>query len=439
MHIVQQPLFDFNEFFALDESDRLVLVLQTINAERLLHVLDGGDDLGRVGYSARLLWSALIAGVVYRLPSIAELRRNLKSNPYLRFTCAIGSAANIPSEATFSRFLTRLSNHENLLDECVDDLVRRFAALAPGFGETVVVDSTDIHAFARGKKSGSADSDATWGAKGSKEASSKKGAKAKPPEEVSNAAKTADKKAKKAKDKYWWFGYKLHLLIDAKYEIPIAAELTTAKTSDTTQLKPLLDKRDALLPNTKLKVCLADAGYDSQSNILSITERGAIPIIPLNLGNEKEPPGITNSLGTPLCPIGQPMLFWGRDGHYLKYRCPEKSGRLCCLLEHKGVSRCSTSDYGQVVKLNMRDDPRRHVPVPRETKKWKRLYKMRTAVERVHSRLKDNLVLDELRVRGKSKVTVRVRLNLLVMLAIAVAMAERNRLQDCRRLISCAA
>src|SRR3990170_5744477 len=154
MHILPQPLFDFNEFFAFDESDRLVLVLNTLNAEHLLRVLDGGDDLGRTGYSVRLLWSALIAGVVYRLPSVAELRRNLKSNPYLRFVCGIGSAANVPSEATFSRFLTRLIKHEHLLDECVDDLVRRFAAPAPGFGEAVVADSTDIHAFARGKKSG---------------------------------------------------------------------------------------------------------------------------------------------------------------------------------------------------------------------------------------------------------------------------------------------
>ena len=92
-----------------------------------------------------------------------------------------------------------------------------------------------------------------------------------------------------------------------------------------------------------------------------------------------------------------------------------------------------------MVKLDLREDPRRYVPVPRETKQWKRLYKKRTAVERVNSRLKDHLILDDLRVRGLAKVRVRVGLNLLVMLAIAVGMAERNRLGDCRRLITCAA
>ena len=436
MYILQRPLFDFNDFFALDESDRLVLTLKTINAEPLIRALQGKDDVGPTGFGARVLWSALIAGVVYRIPTVAELRRNLASNPHLRFVCGMVSAAKVPSESTFSRFLARLIEHEDLLEQCIDDLVKRFAALAPGFGEDVIADSTDIHAYARYRKSGSADADATWGAKGSKEASSKRGKKTKSPSQTGQD--TASRKKDKTKDKYWWFGYKLHLLVDAKYEVPITAILTTGKEADTTQLKPLLEKRDALLPEA-LRLCVGDAGYDSKSNILAITERGAIPIIPFNHGNEKEPPGITNTLGTPLCPIGLPMLFWGRDGHYLKYRCPKKSGLLCCLVEHKGVSRCSPSDYGLVVKLNMREDPRRYVPVPRETKKWERLYKLRTGVERVNSRLKENLILDELRVRGKKKVKTRVGLNLLVMLAIAVAMAERNRLEDCRRIITCAA
>jgi len=437
MFIVQPPILDFNEFCALDESDRLTLVLTTINAERLLRALDAGGDVGRTGYPARVLWSALVAGVVYRLPSIAELRRNLLTNPYLRYVCGIVSAGGVPSEATFSRFLADLVKHESLLDECIDDLVRRFRVLAPHFGEDVVADSTDIHAFSRYKKDGSSDGDATWSAKGSKEASSKRGKKNKAP--TSTAKGEANGGKEKAKDKYWWFGYKLHLLVDAKYEIPIAAIVTTAKVADTTQLQPLLEKRDALLPDTPLKCCIADTAFDSKSNILAVTKRGGIPIIPFNPGNEKEPPGITNTLGTPLCPIGLKMMYWGRDGHYLKYRCPEKSGRFCCLVEHAKTDRCSISDYGLVVKLDMRDDPRRYVPVPRETPQWSRLYNQRSAVERVNSRLKDNLILDELRVRGQDKVKVRVGLNLLVMLAIAVAMAERNRLNDCRRLVTCAA
>jgi len=57
------------------------------------------------------------------------------------------------------------------------------------------------------------------------------------------------------------------------------------------------------------------------------------------------------------------MLHWGRDGHYLKYRCPEKAGLFCCLKQHEAVSRCSTSDYGLVVILSY-SSPRSHPQSP---------------------------------------------------------------------------
>ena len=118
------------------------------------------------------------------------------------------------------------------------------------------------------------------------------------------------------------------------------------------------------------------------------------------------------------------MTYWGRDGDYLKYRCPQQAThRFCCLQEHKGTDRCSLSPYGHVIKLDMKDDPRRYVPVPRETMQFERLYKTRTACERLNSRLKENLLLDDLKVRGLPKVKVRIGLNLLVMLAIASAQA----------------
>jgi transposase, IS5 family len=421
MHILQPPLLSYNEFFHLDDHDRLHLVLEAINAEALLKVLDDEHQLGNVQYSARSLWSCLIAGVVYQIPEVAELCRHLSSNPYLRFLCSI-SASRIPSQSTFSRFLSRLAQHQDLLQACIDDLVGRFARLAPGFGETVAADSTDVVAYSRGPKEDAADPDAHWGVKGSKGPKSK-----------SKGGRSFHKD-----NKYHWFGYKVHLLVDAIYEIPIGLELTAANEADTTHLEPLLKERDRVLPEVKLKAVLADAGYDSKANCMAVRNRGAVPIIPLNLGGEKAPPGITNSQGTPLCPIGLPMVYWGRDGDYLKYRCPQVAGKLCCLLDHQATDRCSLSDYKLVIKLKMDDDPRRYVPVPRETKKWKRLYRLRGAVERVNSRLKEHLALDELRVRGIGKVRCRLSLSVLVMLAVAVAMAERQQLDKARQLVRAA-
>ena len=88
-----------------------------------------------------------------------------------------------------------------------------------------------------------------------------------------------------------------------------------------------------------------------------------------------------------------------------------------------------------MLKLSIAEDPRRHPPVPRETKKWKRLYALRTAIERVNSRVKGLLGLEQITVRGIAKDTVRSLLSLLVMVAIGVGMAERHRLQEVRTLV----
>ncbi len=61
---------------------------------------------------------------------------------------------------------------------------------------------------------------------------------------------------------------------------------------------------------------------------------------------------------------------------------------------------------------------------------------MRTAVERVNSRVKELLGLDKLTLRGIGKVTVRAILSLLVMLAIGVGRAHKHKLKELRCLVA---
>lgn len=126
------------------------------------------------------------------------------------------------------------------------------------------------------------------------------------------------------------------------------------------------------------------------------------------------------------------MVYWGRDGKYLKYRCPAVLGKAKC----PATSPCTASGYGYVLKLSIADDPRRHPPLPRETKKWARLYRLRTSAERVNSRLKEQLGLDHITLRGLAKVKVRAVLSLVVMLGAAVSMADRHRLEELRMLVA---
>ncbi len=126
------------------------------------------------------------------------------------------------------------------------------------------------------------------------------------------------------------------------------------------------------------------------------------------------------------------MVYWGKDGNYLKYRCPYAVAKTEC----KSRFHCSSSPYGYVLKLPITADVRRHPPVPRESLKWKRLYKMRTAVERVNSRVKNLLGLNKIKLRGLAKVRVRSALSLLVMLAVAVSTAKDHRYEEIRSLVT---
>ncbi len=284
----------------------------------------------------------------------------------------------------------------------------------PGFGAKLAVDSTDIKAYSNGHREIPSDPDARWGAK---EASHKR-------EKTGQAKK---------KDTYYWFGYKLHLVIDAFYELPVSFLVTPANESDTLQMPTLLKKAGAEQDENKPQAVIADKGYDSQDNNKYIYGRcKAFPIIPIREWKDMQLPDICNAKGTPLCSCGLEMVYWGRDGNELKYRCPHVLGKREC----KSRFRCTSSPYGYVMKLPIADDPRRHPPVPRESKKWHKLYCLRTAIERVNSRVKDLLGLDRITLRGIGKVTMRSLMSLLVMLAAAVSMAKVQRFKELRCLVT---
>jgi IS5 family transposase len=413
MHIIQTPLFDFDVFIAKRNNDRLVTVLEALPAEGLISTLEREHWTGRKGYSVRGMWSALIAGLLRQAHSLTDVVRLLEGDKDTRIVCGF-SKDNIPSHDALGRFLKKLVEHEDLLEKCFADLVKEARQLLPGFGTKLAVDSTDIKAYSNGHRQNPSDKEARWGAKGA-------------------GHHSGPVKGDKQRDLYYWFGYKLHLVVDALYELPVSFVLTPANESDTTRMQTLLQKAGADQAESRPQAVIADKGYDSKgNNEFVFGECKAAPIIPIREVTGMQIPDICNAKGTPLCSCGLEMTYWGRDGKYLKYRCPEAVGKGTC----KSRFKCTSSPYGYVLKLPVADDPRRHPPVPRETKKWQRLYRMRTAIERVNSRVKELLGLAAITVRGIGKVTVRAMLSLLVMLAAAVGMAQRHRLSELRVLMT---
>lgn len=107
----------------------------------------------------------------------------------------------------------------------------------------------------------------------------------------------------------------------------------------------------------KPKIVIADAGYDSKKNYFITLAEDAIPIIALNPRNMKK----------------------------------------------------------------KKRDFERALPIQRDSEDWRSLYKKRGSVERVFSRLKEELNLKTVKVRFIDKVKIHVALNLIAMLTVALA------------------
>lgn len=421
-YVLQRSLFPYEEFVESsgDDNTRLVATLAALPDESLMAWLRAQRAGRRDDYPLEVLWRCEVAKRVYQIGTYAELIRELRRNGSLRVVVGIPSIERVPRDYHFSRFLKLLSaaEQEGLLRGMFDAQVESLGARLPAMGRHVAVDGTAVHAYSNEMRRHKSDPDAAWSAR---------------PKRQRRGSQVTEQLA-------YWYGYEVHLVADCATELPLWFEVTPANVSETTRFVPLLEgwagRHPTLLGRTE--AVLADAGYDSEENCRHVLEQcEALPIIKMRLTQRKDAicqasEGLCTELGTQLCLGGQAMVYAGRDGDYLKWRCPVACGRLASCPER---GRCTTSAYGAVRKVDIRKEPRRHPGLWRESKKWTRLYRKRTAVERLNGRLKDFLQLDGLTVRGIAKVRAHVTLSLICLLAGAQAMVDRERLEDIRRTV----
>jgi hypothetical protein len=394
--------------------ERIAAVIKTLDAERLLHRLDAErGSTGRDDYPNRSLWHCLVAFGCLGVKEATAGLRFLELSAELRQLCGMQSKKDVPSKHAFYRFEKRLLKQLDLLEEMFAALVRQLSVRLPGFGQRLATDSTKVHSLANGKKR-SADPDASW----------------KKYEHV-----FLDEKGIPRQAAVKWFGYKLHLLVDAVYELPIAAFASTARDNDYTHFPTLWDKAKANLPELKhvAKSNALDKGYDETNVHQLLWADGVAPIIPLRNLTEKE-----NQVLLPehqqVCPRGEALRFDGFESarQALRYdrpaSCPKVSGRGYCEL--------SVGCRQNVSRVKIGAETVRHLgPVPRDSKQFQRLYRGRTAVERVNSRLKEHWGLDCVRRRGLGRVKIWAMLSLLCMNAFAATMAEKGFMQEVRKTV----
>jgi transposase len=394
MYIRQECLLSFDEIIKFQPKTRLELILSEIDFANLIYELSKLHAIhGPKGHNELNLLYSLVATQVEKISTFKKLVERLKTDPVFRYTCGFNVLDEPPSASTFSRFLTKISKSP-ALEKDFEALVNRAIQLGIIDGTNVAIDSTKIDAYE----------------------------KAKPKSQLKNDSESANWGAKNDTDdnKIRWFGYKFHILADCKSELPLSIMLSPASYSDGDLAIPLikkfLTKYSAVL---NPKYYIMDSGYDFKKNYNYLTNivksQGIIAFNPR--GQYASPEGLNEKFES-ICSMGYGLTYWGKDGDYLKFRCPHATEKIDCPY---GMNWCSKSNYGYCYKVNYKKNNRYFSYPPRSTEAWQELYNQRTSIERCNSRLKDFLSTDNLRPSGIRKAKVIALLNCMALISGAIA------------------
>ena len=239
---------------------QLQRVFDSLEDAPLLQALIGPTRRGPKGHPIEVLWRCFITKYVLGLASTRALIRTLENNPFIAEVCGI--AGDTPHEATFSRFFARLASrwHVHQVKDVSRRLVRRCYQELPGFGQRVALDSTTLKAWANGGKPKPSDRQAAWSVK----------------------------KNTHGRTEYV-LGYKLHLLADCEYELPIAASVSPGNVHDAKRASYVLAEARETYSKFRPQYIMADKGY-SGSPLQHLIKRQyrATPIIQVNPVHRKK-------------------------------------------------------------------------------------------------------------------------------------------------------
>lgn len=422
---IPQNLFTWQEVFPESDLDRLKMIRDGLPDEEVIRFLERERGQGRNDYPIRPTWNSILAGIVYQHASVESLRRELLRNGELRDVCGfdpILGAKAVPTPRAYSHLMGLLMKHRGELDKIFDKLVDEIKEVLPDYGKYLGIDSKAVNSAGKPteeeKRDGRRDIDADWGKK--------------------------EYRGRREDGTVWekivkWFGYKIHLLADTNYELPISYKVTRASVNDSPVLEELFKKTEDRHPQIleDAEELTADRGYDSEENNKLLWDEYKIkPLIDIR-DMWKDEKGQTRPLypdkvdnivydfeGTIYChcPLTErryTMAYQGfeKDRQTLKYRCPAKAYGFSC----KGQAVCSGDNgYGRIVRVPLETDRRIFTPIARSSYAWRREYKRRTAVERINSRIDLSFGFEHHFIRGLAKMEVKVSLAMIVMLGMAL-------------------
>lgn len=419
------PLFAWARLEDHPQLQTLRRLLQALPDDALLAGLRQARGRGRDDFPIDRLWGVLVCTVALRHTSFVSCLAELHRNPALYRLLGIPTADDIPQLHNLSRFVEVLGHEPHLseLRKVFDVLVRCLGQAVPDLGQHTAGDSTGLNG--RPKKDPKAVADEV-----------KQGLPQ--PSGGRKEYKDDDGQVTKVVE---WFGYKWHLLVDVKHEVPLAYQITDTTAGDNELLPALVEQAQANLPEGRIETLAYDKAADDIKVHEALHEAGIKPVIqnracwPQDGDQEKVLGGriplhvVHDEAGSLFCydqvsdpPRRHQMAYIGyeKDRGTLKYRCPARHQGWPCPSE----GRCNTDkDYGLIVRIDCELDLRRFPPIPRATRTFERRYKGRTAVERVNARTKVFWGIDDGNVTGSRRFHAYAGVVMVVCVALATLLA----------------
>lgn len=354
-------------------AETLAGVLESPEVCGLVEQLEATRSTGRPGYPVRTMVGMALAKSMYAIPTWTRTVALVRERRDLAAVIALDG--QVPSEWACYRFTAKLRDHTDLLQGCIAVVLKELKKNNPLLGWNVAIDASDMPAYANGQrfkyKNGPerekySDPDASWGHRSA--VSTRKGG--------------------------GFYGYRIHMAVCAKTDLPLAWKVETGRMNESPTVAPLLDKLNGLGFNPE--TCALDKGYDNGPVYEACEDRNIRPIICL-----KQTPAVKRGEDKPpRCEHGE-WRFAGADHKRkaAKWRCP--------------TGEC------QPASVWIKAD-RLHTLIPRETLRWKSLYRGRASVERAFGRLKNEWSLAPLRVRRIERVRLHADLTILSQLSSAL-------------------
>jgi hypothetical protein len=423
------PLFAWE---ALEDSPSLKTLRQflaSVPDGKLLESLRRARGHGRDDYPLHVLWGVLLLTIALRHQGIEACLGELGRNRALRELIGIESEQTVPKKWNMSRFLEVLGSepHRSLLREIFDAMVARLGLVVEDLGVHTAGDATALNA----RRTASAQGRKRDAAEGLPEAT---GGRKEYTDDEGRVTHVVE-----------WFGYKIHLVVDVTHEVALGYAVTDTKAGDGETLPQVLVQTQNNLPAGRVKTLAFDKAADDEKVHKLLHANKVKPLIqnrslwkedlerPLP-GHEGEVSNMVHDeCGTVFCYdmestpcVRHPMAYIGHEAQRgtLKYRCPARHEGWTCPSDgvcNKGLS------YGKTVRIKQELDLRRFPAIPRSTKQFERMYKGRTAVERINARLKLFWGADDGNITGARRFHAFIGAVMIVHLGFATLLAGTPR------------